>query len=136
MPKYVQILPSGVVHTIMKAQGPPEGVGVIEVQEYDVWYVESFYDGVNFLRLKIEPENEGRATVAQPINIIIRWVDIQGQTGKRVGMVKVTCGGLVEDVAIIDGVGVMPFEAAEAGEYILMADSPEGCRAVGKVIVG
>lgn len=135
MPKYVQILSSGVVHTIMESTEQFDGPGIVEVQEYDVWYVGSYFDGAGFSRLEIEPDNGGQVALGQVLSVAVKWIDIQGQTVVHNSVVKVTCGGMVEDVTVIDGIGIMTFEAAEVGEYILVADSPEGCRAVGRVAV-
>lgn len=135
MPKYAQMSVSGVVHTITETNGTLKGPGIVEVVQYDVWYIGAYYDGANFMRLQVEPGNGGQVTINTPLNITVRWVDIQDQTVVRSGTVKVICGNHAEVVAITDGIGTMQFSAAEPGDYLLVADSPEGCRAVGRVVV-
>lgn len=135
MPSYVQALNNGFVHTAMFSADELEGKNIIPVTELDHWYSGSYYDGQNFMRLEIAPENSGQVALNVPLNIVIRWADISGQTVARSCTITVSCNGQTEQVEVVDGAGNMVFESAEPGEYALRAVSPEGCEAEGKVVV-
>lgn len=132
MPNYVQYFPSGLCHTILDSAGELQGVGIVEVSDFDVWYVGARYDGAWFRRLEI---TGGVVAVGAILDVVIRWVSKSGFVFPVDGPVTVKHGAVSEVVQLFNGQGVMPFQAAEAGTYKLVATSPEGCRAECEVIV-
>lgn len=134
MPNFAQFDSKGRIHTIMQTEGTLEGINHVEVPSEGLWYLGTIFDGKNFYKLEIDPENITGVNI--PVNIGIRWMDKDGNIAtSRGGDIIVKCGQLVEVITLVNGTGSLPFESAEPGEYILVATSPEGCEALGKVVV-
>ena len=136
LPNYVQKFNNGYVHTIMNASDELQGGNVVEVPDYNEWYARAYYDGTNFMGLELTTDNNGQVALNTPLNVTVQWADISGQTAARDCTVTIKCGELTEQIAVVGGVGSTSFQSAEPGEFSLETISLEGCRAVGKVIVG
>lgn len=131
---YIQKHINGYVHTIMRVDNIISD-NAIEVSEYNPWYIGTYFDGTNFMKLELEPDNL-QIALNNPVNLAIKWVDIQKQIVNRDCIITVKCGNITENVTVVAGIGNTTFESAESGKFILEATSPEGCKAEGKVIVG
>lgn len=130
MPNYVQVNEQGIVHTVY--QIPVEMPGLTEVPSTDPWYLGSKLVGGAFRKLILQG---GETTVNVATEIILQWVDMEGNIVPFEGAATVTCGDdTTEQVQMVEGVGHMEFTAAVAGRYILVAEC-DGARAEGKVIV-
>jgi len=137
MLKYIQAHANGLIHTIFETDTPfPAGEippRTTEVSECTLWYHGAVYDGEVIAKLTLEGVDQTAAN--QEINLTVKWVSIDGETVPRTGIVAVACGDYTEEITISEGIGSLPFESAEPGEYLIMVTSPEGCRAEKKVTV-
>ncbi|MHB9004884.1 MAG: hypothetical protein ACYC6C_12650 [Coriobacteriia bacterium] len=136
MPNYVQHTPKGFVHTIMSASNPlEEQPGIVEIAETDPWFMGSYYNGAEFMRLEVTPDNNGQAPLNTPLTVHIRWAAKDGQTVARTCTLTAACNGMTEPVEVINGVGVMSFESPEPGIFEIRVTSPEGVTTTGRVVI-